>query len=93
MLTYRLDKDVALVLVSAWSSLGTDRPVATIEHMQKVRESEKDSLLLALTVEWKAALTDGIPKHTTISSPQQAEYWERPAKLRRIQSEAKSPTK
>ena len=42
MLTYRLDQDIALVFVSAWSSLGTDRPVATIEHMQKVREAEKE---------------------------------------------------
>jgi hypothetical protein len=91
MLTYRLDKDVALVLVSAIS----EGPVATIEHMQKVGDAEKASLLNSLAVEWKTALTDGPFRvaGSSCESPQKSEYWERPTKkLKRLESEATAET-
>ena len=90
MLQYRLDNDVALVLMSAWSkSPVSDRQVATIEHMRKLGEEEKTSLLASLAVEWKAALTDTIKEADEYQSPQKPEYWERATKkLRRMESEA-----
>ena len=63
MLTYRLGKDVALVLVSAVAphapdsvSAGGPAFVAIIEHMQKVGADEKTSLLVFLATEWKSVL-------------------------------------
>jgi len=94
MLAYRLDKDVALVLISAMSK-GTvsDRPVLAVEHIIKPGEAEKDSLLQSLAVEWKTALTDEtLADSSAYESPQKLEYWAQPAaKLRRIESEAPSP--
>jgi hypothetical protein len=93
MLQYRLDKDVALVFMSAWSkSQVSDRQVATIEHMRKLGEGEKTSLLASLAVEWKAALTHTTKQADEYQSPQKADYWERPTKkLRSMESEAVSP--
>ena len=93
MLQYRLDKDVALVFMSAWSkSQVSDRQVATIEHMRKLGEEEKTSLLASLAVEWKAALTHTTKQADEYQSPQKADYWERPTKkLRSMESEAVSP--
>jgi len=94
ILTYRLDKDVALVLVSAvGAGPVSDRPVFTVEHMQKPGEEDKHSLLQSLAVEWKTALTnESMADGSAYTSPQKAEYWEQPpSKLRRIESEAPSP--
>ena len=93
MLQYRLDNDVALVFMSAWSkSPVSDRQVATIEHMRKLGEEEKTSLLASLAVEWKAALTHTTKQADEYQSPQKADYWERPTKkLRSMESEAVSP--
>ena len=56
MLQYRLDKDVALVLASAWvQSPGSARPVVTIENMVKITDVE--AVRNALMEEWQAALT------------------------------------
>ena len=92
MLQYRLDKDVALVLASAWDQgPGSARPLVTIEYMVKITHVE--SVRSALMEEWKAALTHDA--NTTAKrasgayeSPQKAEYWDRPVKkLRRMESE------
>jgi hypothetical protein len=97
MLTYRLDKDVALVRVSAVAppapdsvSAGGPAFVATIEHMQKVGADEKASLLVSLATEWKSVL-DQESKPEGVSATQ-SEYWDQPAsKLRRLLSEPASP--
>jgi hypothetical protein len=109
MLTYRLDKDVALVVVSAVEAavevpspdtpafLGpvSDRLVASVEHMQKISEPQKLSLLQSLAVEWRTALTnDAAAAVGSYESPLKREYWEQPAsKLRRLESEAPSPAR
>jgi len=109
MMTYRLDKDVALVVVSAVEAaveapspdtpalMGpvSDRLVASVEHMQKISESEKLSLLQSLAVEWRTALTkDAAADVGSYESPVKRDYWEQPAtKLRRIESEAPSPVR
>ena len=89
MLQYRLDKDVALVLVSAWDHDETmETPVATIEHMTRV--SDSSVMVEALTQEWNAALTAPSESSTDkLYSPRKSDYWDRPGrKLRRIESEA-----
>ena len=109
MLTYRLDKDVALVVVSAVEAavevpssdmpalMGpvSDRLVASVEHMQKISEPQKLSLLQSLAVEWRTALTnDAAAAVGPYESPLKREYWEQPAsKLRRLESEAPSPAR
>ena len=91
MPTYRLDKEVALVLVSAVacgepgsasspSAGGGARPIATIEHMTKLSKDEVAALERNLAVEWKAALTkppalDPTTTPTPKSSKSPEEYW------------------
>jgi hypothetical protein len=105
MLTYRLDMDVALVVVSAVEVPSSDTPtlmgpvsdrlVASVEHMQKISEPQKLSLLQSLAVEWRTALTnDAAAAVGSYESPLKREYWEQPAsKLRRLESEAPSPAR
>jgi hypothetical protein len=105
MLTYRLDMDVALVVVSAVEVPSSDTPtlmgpvsdrlVASVEHMQKITEPQKLSLLQSLAVEWRTALTnDAAAAVGSYESPLKREYWEQPAsKLRRLESEAPSPAR
>ena len=100
MMTYRLDNDTALVLVSAITSAkgapdsvsaGGSIFVATIEHMQKINSDEKASLLQSLGAEWKSILLDQPLEGASSSQP---EYWEQPAsKLRRLESEPTTPGK
>ena len=81
MLTYRLDREVALVLVSAVTmtedasnSGSTDgsRFLATVEYMQKIGADDKASLLKSLETEWKSVLLDQ-PREGL--SPSEADYW------------------
>ena len=98
MLTYRLDHEVALVLVSAVTlaedasnSGSTDgsRFLATVEYMQKIGADDKASLLKSLETEWKSVLLDQ-PREGL--SPADPEYWKGPSpKLRRILSALKTP--
>ena len=100
MLTYRLDNDMALVLVSAIApgkgapdsvSAGGSIFVATIEHMQKINSDEKASLLQSMGAEWKSVLLDQ-PREGESSA--QPAYWYQPAsKLRRLESEPTTPAK
>ena len=68
MLTYRLDTECALILVSAIdcgapgsasaaSAAGNARPTATIEHVTKLSKDEVSELTRSLAEEWKAVLT------------------------------------
>ena len=96
-LTYRLDKEVALVLVSAVSPASPDsvsacgsKLVAVIE-MQKRSSDDKDSLLQSLHAEWKSVLVHTVSQGTSSKTP---EYWDQPAsKLRRLASEPVSPNR
>ena len=97
-LTYRLDKEAALVLVSAVSlsspdsvSAGGLKLVAVIEHMQKVSSDDKASLLQSLDAEWKSVLVHTVSQGASSKTP---EYWDQPAsKLRRLASEPVSPSR
>jgi hypothetical protein len=98
MLTYRLDCDIALVLVSAITvnapdSVSADTPkhTATIEHMKKVSLDERESLCKSLAEEWASVFTDGGAAPDAVS-PKTSEYWNTPAKqMKRILSEPLSP--
>ena len=68
MLKFRLDKEEALILVSAVDhgppgsasavgAPGNARPIATIEHMRKLTKDEVTALTRSLAQEWKAVLT------------------------------------
>ena len=94
MLTYRLDQDVALVTVSAFSvALSGSASVATVEFMEKVNADERASLVKSLTLEWQSILQDQPTIEDAVPATQ-SDYWEQPAsKLRRLQSEAVSPQK
>ena len=94
MLTYRLDSETALVLVSAISDAASGGvKTATVEHMRKVSRDEKEALQCAMALEWKSVLTavesdDALPEPLSAREP---EYWGQPAsKLRRLQSEPRS---
>ena len=90
MLTYRLDKEVALVLVSAVacgepgsasspSAGGGARPIATIEHMTKLSKDDVAALERNLAVEWKAVLKAPALDPTTTPIPKSPkspeEHW------------------
>ena len=98
MLQYRLDADVALVLVSAVSphasdsvSAGDPAFVATIEHMQKVNAVDKTALRQSLATEWQSVLLEARSEGVSAT---QREYWEQSAsKLRRIESEPVTPSR
>ena len=97
MLTYRLDREVALVLVSAVTmtedasnSGSTDgsRFLATVEYMQKIGADDKASLLKSLETEWKSVLLDQ-PREGL--SPADPEYWNKKRKIQRCLSAQKTP--
>ena len=89
MLQYRLDKDTAIVSVSAWAlPEDSGNPTATVEYMVKV-SSDGDVVRAALLAEWAAFKAD-VPDdaQSKYQSPQNSDYWERAAKrLRRMESE------
>jgi hypothetical protein len=93
MLQYRLDKDSALVLISAITiatpdsvNVGSSIFTATIDHMQKVTTDELSILRVALETEWQSVLLDGKVEGVFATDDT---YWEQPAKkLKRLESEA-----
>lgn len=105
-LDYRLDRETALVLVSAVehdmpgsasSGAETERGlIATVEDMQKIGESELESLKLSMNVEWKSVLISANENESS-SSPKRvssadSEYWTQSArKLARLASEPTWP--
>ena len=107
MMTYRLDKEIALVVASAITEMvpgpastsDDDRFMVTVEHMQKVSKDEKTLLVQSLGQEWKSVLTDvssGLDgnRASPVSSKSEG-YWssERTPKVRRLVSEPQSPFK
>ena len=106
MLTYRLDKETALVLASAAhcpapgsaSADGGTCPTATIEHVVKLSKDEVLALQRSMEAEWKAILASPPQGSSPAASPmstksQDSEYWSegRQPKLRRLESEPQSP--
>ena len=102
-LTYRLDRELAPLLVSAVerhrpgsASLSAEAPegnhiTATVEHMEKISKDEKKALESAMTLEWKSVLTifgEDAASPKRLSSTE-LEYWTSPrvSKLRRMESE------
>ena len=88
MLQYRLDKDVALVLVSAWDHGDSSKnPVCTIEAMTKV--SDVESVKASMRQKLKAALTCAADaENDEYLSPMKPDYWESDVKkLKRMESE------
>ena len=69
--TYRLDKEMAIVIVSAverkepgsasQSASGvvaeSEQIIATAEHIEKVSRDEKQALVASMTLEWQSVLT------------------------------------
>ena len=92
---YRLDKERALVLVSAVTvpDAAADTPwVVSVEHIQKVSQNEAAALADSMTVEWESVLTApaDLCKEACWAGGQ--EYWspEKARKVRRLQSEPMS---
>ena len=101
MMQYRLDKETAVVLVSAVTPTTPGSPgsasgswVVSVEHMQKVSKDEAAALRTSMTAEWKSVLTapDDLCKREYQSASDPA-YWtpESMTKVRRVQSEPASP--
>ena len=100
-LTYRLGKEAALVLVSAvechepgvgGSSSEAASLTATVEHITKLSKDQLKALKESLALEAMSVIDVGtdnpqMPKRG-VNDP---EYWEHPAKLRRMQSEPATP--
>ena len=81
MLTYRLDTECALILVSAVDcgapgsasaagAAGNARPTATIEHMTKLSKDEVAELTRSLAEEWKAVLTTTQDSNGVVVTPE-----------------------
>ena len=94
MLEFRINSEAAVVTVSSISWEG-DRLVGSVEFVRKVEPHSLGECKHALTVEWKAALTNsGTGALDSYTSPARSEYWEEgePArKVRRVDSDPKSP--
>ena len=91
-LQYRLDKERALVLVSAIEvDRATNEKTFTIEHMTKIQDW--DSLKASMDHEWKTLLLpESRDDEEEYNSPVKAEYWDRGTKkLKRIISEPSDP--
>ena len=65
-LAYRLDTEVALVLVSAVERDGPASVTVTVEHMKNVSKDEKSALHRSMTLEWKSVLC---PWRRLVSEP------------------------
>ena len=89
MLEFRINSEVAVVTVSsvAWEG---DRLVAAVEFVRKVEPHSLAECRQALTIEWKAALTNsGTGALDSYTSPARSEYWEEgqtARKVRRVDS-------
>ena len=82
MLTYRLENEFALILVSAVDcgapgsasaagAAGNARPTATIEHVTKLTKDDVAALTVSLAEEWKAVLTLDTPRSADDASTPQ----------------------
>ena len=105
MMQHRLDKERALVLVSAVTLAAPGSasaaaapdalPIVRVEHMQKVSNDESVALTVSMTYEWQSVLTnpeDG-REQPGLRGADDREYWTpSPAnKVRRMESDPKSP--
>ena len=91
-LQYRLDKETALVLVSAVDiDPDTQEKTFTVEHMAKVQDWHR--LKVSMEREWQTVLLQETKdEDEKYNSPVKAEYWDRDVKrLKRIISEPTDP--
>jgi hypothetical protein len=98
IMQYRLDKETALVLVSAVTraTLGSasETCVVSVEHMQKVSKDEAAALKISMTAEWRSVLT--VPEDLLkreFQSAKEPAYWtpESMTKVRRLLSDPLTP--
>ena len=98
MLDFRLNKETAIVMVSSLETEDGKR-AAAVELVRKIEPHQVSQYKALFDIEWKTTLTqagaDTLDSHT---SPARPEYWEAegqpPArKARRVDSDAKSPTR
>jgi hypothetical protein len=98
IMQYRLDKETALVLVSAVTraTLGSasETCVVSVEHMQKVSKDEAAALKISMTAEWRSVLT--VPEDLLkreFQSAKEPAYWtpESQTKVRRMLSDPVTP--
>ena len=93
-LNYRLDKETAIARISDLKQSDEGRRVASVEHIDKISKPDLEAVRLAMTVEWKTALTHAGSESgdSSYMSPQRAEFYENPPrKVRRVHSEPQSP--
>ena len=93
-LNYRLDKETAVARISELKQSDEGRCVASVEHIDKISKPDLEAVRLAMTVEWKTALTHAGSESgdSSYMSPQRAEFYENPPrKVRRVHSEPQSP--
>ena len=94
MLSYRLDKDFALVFASM-IDMTPDSVTVTVESMRKVNKDEVDALKLSMEIEWRSVLLPRDAENQQgfeLQTSKEAAYWSEPAmKLRRMESEAHTP--
>ena len=101
MLKHRLDTETALVLVSSVTINDRVCPTtieASVEDIRKVSKDEVGALKLSMNAEWKTLLVqeslDEVTPQRRAKPVDDPSYWSevRQAKMRRIQSEPKSPS-
>ena len=96
MLEYRINSEAALVTVSSVALEG-DRLVAAVEYVRKVEPHFLAECRNALAIEWEVALTNLVTNALdAYTSPARSEYWEEgepTRKVRRVDSDAKSPSR
>ena len=92
MLTYRLDKQSALISVSNVQEKD-GRLQAAVEHIDRISQHDIEAVKRSLDVEWKTALTlIGANSLDQFEPPAKSEYWTAPRrKVARLSSDPKTP--
>jgi hypothetical protein len=94
MLEYRLDTESSVVLVSSVDEDENGAKTLTVESMQKVGKHELADVVQSMTVEWKAALTEGEFVLPDVEMQCGPEYWCTSRRgVKRVLSEAVPPMK
>ena len=92
MLNFRLDKETALVSLTA-VTMKDGRMEAAVDAMEKISLHDLDSIRTCFIAEWKTALTnDGISTLEEFESPAKTEYWNgRKRQVAGLDSDPKTP--
>ena len=89
LLDFKLDSEVALLFVSSIRSSSEDRPVVTIDFMEKVLTKDVDAVLSVIKAEWDIAMQAEVveKRSSDFASPQSAR------KCRKLTAEPSTPGK